>query len=63
MVSGVPAGTVDKVEHASLDVRDKPSGEYYIRVLAQAPDTLGDEEITSSAVAIGNASKVFIKLE
>lgn len=62
-ITGIPAGAVDRVEHASFDTRDKPPGEYYIRVLAQAPDALGDEEIISAPVTVGNSSKVYIKLE
>ena len=48
---------------ASLDVRNLPPGEYYIRVPAQSTDAVGDEKITSAATQVGTAGKAYIKLE
>jgi hypothetical protein len=53
----------EQTNFANLDVRNLPPGEYYIRVLAQSIDAVGDEKITSAATQVGTAGKAYIKLE
>jgi hypothetical protein len=48
---------------ANLDVRNLPPGEYYIRVLAQSTDAVGDEKITSAPIQVGTAGRAYIKLD
>ncbi|MDD1702146.1 MAG: VWA domain-containing protein [Methanoregula sp.] len=61
--TGLLSGGGSKTEYASLDVRNLPAGTYYIRVVASAEDTSGDEKITPGGALVGTAGKSYIKLE
>jgi hypothetical protein len=53
----------DSPQSSNLDVRYLPAGIYYIRILGQADDAVGDEIISSSGTSVKRAVNPFIKLE
>jgi len=59
-ITGV-APCTDSPQSTTIDVRDKPAGTYYIRVIATAEDALGDQAVTS--VNLGTDEMSYIKLE
>jgi len=54
---------VNSIQGSTLDVRNLPSGTYWIRVKASADDAVGDEAITATGIDIGMEGKSYIKLE
>lgn len=60
--SGI-APCTNSLQASTLDVRNLPSGTYWIRVKASADDAVGDEAITATGIDIGTAGKSYIKLE